>query len=153
MLQLFKLLAPLLRVNVTKDAGNYMLTPLAQTVQSMQVSKEPVELALNTVVEESNELHFGKDLSFVERKKLLAKPMELAKHTFNKEYYYTFDFYDDKLDFEKFELHAVHKFDLISYLLGQPIRLLAKIDVADNEYLWNVEIWHETQTEKLEKET
>ena len=153
MLQLFKVLAPLLRVSVTKESGNYMLSPLAQTVQSMKVSKEPVDIELNTVVEESNALVFGKELSFVERKKLLGRSSELAKHVFKKEYYYTFDFYDDKLDFSKFELNAVRKFDLISYLLGQPIRLLAKFDSTENDYLWNVEIWHETQTAKLQQES
>jgi len=64
---------------------------------------------------------------------------------------YTFDFYNDKLILEDLRLAILGKrFDLTSYLAGQPLRIMAKVR-GSTQYLWNFELWHERQTESWDR--
>ena len=64
-----------------------------------------------------------------------------------------FDFFDDKLRLDAFELDVLGRHDLVGVLAGQPIRLLSCVvpnaasAAADNDrtFGWNVEVWHERQ--------
>ena len=150
----FKVLAPLLKAHLSKDEA-YFLSPLAQTVQVLHVSKNPYVLSKGVNVKEETTLlgldFAKKKLSNVQRKKLLSSRKVLGKYAFNTEHCksakdyemnsamrtnrvfvhnvdYTFDFYNDKLDLENLQLVAAkRRFDLDKYLNGQPVRVLSRV--------------------------
>lgn len=143
----FNLLAPLLHIHCSDD-NFYSLSPLAQTVQVIHVSNEPVELTADLAIEEN----FGhevmnKRMTREERKKHFSRKKNLEEFSFTPEKHYTFDFYNDKVDLETFSLKVLGmEFDLQEYIRRQPLRVLARLaDHGDprQQYLWNFELWHE----------
>jgi len=152
-----KVLAPLLNCRIAPpgdpDHSSYFVSPLAQTVQKLRVSEEPFPLSAAVDVEEDTRLLGGKladkPMDDKERRKFFASKSNLAAYSFGTELYYTFDFYNDKIDFESWEFALLgKKFALERYLLGQPVRVLARAGESA-EYAWNFEVWHEKQTHTL----
>mmetsp|Transcript_1832 Transcript_1832/g.2361 ORF Transcript_1832/g.2361 Transcript_1832/m.2361 type:complete len:326 (-) Transcript_1832:1215-2192(-) len=156
----FKMLAPLLRIFVGCEQF-YSMSPLMQTVQSICISDEEMELSPDMVVEENyGEVVLGKRMTGVERKKYFSDAENLNGRMFDTEKWYTLDFYNDKVDVEKLCLKVLgSEFLLSNYVNHQPLRILSRVfepgDPRDL-YLWNFEIWHESllkQTGKDESET
>mmetsp|Transcript_11758 Transcript_11758/g.13536 ORF Transcript_11758/g.13536 Transcript_11758/m.13536 type:complete len:354 (-) Transcript_11758:846-1907(-) len=158
LLKFFKILAPLLKAEIGVDE-TYFLSPVIQTVQALNVSATPLILSRDMKVEEDLTLMGGDfaeggsmhNASFARRKKYFSKSKILSKYSFDTTNYYTFDFYDDKIDLNTMTLSVLKKkFDLTKYLNGQPLRILSRIVEPDDEnpgkYLWNFELWHEKQT-------
>mmetsp|Transcript_36446 Transcript_36446/g.93112 ORF Transcript_36446/g.93112 Transcript_36446/m.93112 type:complete len:94 (-) Transcript_36446:19-300(-) len=84
-----------------------------------------------------------------ERKRYFSSKDNLAAHWFGTDLYYTFDFFTDKINLETWEFYLLgKKFNLERYLLGQPVRVLARAGNSA-EYAWNFEMWHEKQTRSL----
>jgi len=142
----FRLLAPLLQIYVGDQT--YMLSPLAQTVQIMHVSDEPLDLTPNMEVKENfGAVELGESMSRAERKKFFSKQSNLEKFSFRTDRVYTFDFFNNKLDMENFQLRAIgQSFEVQPYLRGQPLRVLSRVfkdGDPENKYLWNFELWHE----------
>jgi len=143
----FRLLAPLLNFHLGDKS--YMLSPLAQTAQIIHVGDAPYPLHPNTIIEENfGSVVMKSPMDNFKRKKRLAKAKALEGLKYTCDKYYTFDFYNDKVDVEKFELLVLgQQFSMSKYLQGQPIRVLSRL-WQDGEpkdvYLWNFELWHES---------
>jgi len=161
LLSAIKVIAPLLSCRISPpgdpDHSSYFVSPLAQTVQKMRVGAEPFALSPSVAVEEDTRLLGGQfgggGMDDKQRKKFFSSRKNLEAFKFGTELYYTFDFYNDKMNLETWEFGLMGKrFKLERYLLGQPVRVLARAgDTAD--YAWNFEVWHEKQTLTLGDET
>ena len=90
-----------------------------------------------------------------ERKKYFSKKENLGQFTFATDKFYTFDFYNDKVDLESFSLKVMGmEFELHEYIHSQPLRVLARIAQEgdpNGQYLWNFEIWHKKVADQLEQ--
>ncbi|GBG28823.1 Hypothetical Protein FCC1311_050442 [Hondaea fermentalgiana] len=116
LLSFFRLLAPLLQIHVGNQT--YMLSPLAQTAQAIHVSDSPLDLQPDLDVEENfGEVEMDTPMDRAQRKKFFAKRSNLSDFSFRTDKCYTFDFYNDKLDMETFQLRALgQNFEIQPYL-------------------------------------
>eukprot|EP00511_Aplanochytrium_stocchinoi_P000355 CAMPEP_0204822642 /NCGR_PEP_ID=MMETSP1346-20131115/839_1 /ASSEMBLY_ACC=CAM_ASM_000771 /TAXON_ID=215587 /ORGANISM="Aplanochytrium stocchinoi, Strain GSBS06" /LENGTH=312 /DNA_ID=CAMNT_0051948979 /DNA_START=436 /DNA_END=1374 /DNA_ORIENTATION=- len=158
LLKFFKVLAPLLVAEITPNE-TYFLSPIIQTVQTLTVTADPVNLTRDMTVTEDltlldGDFAEGKKMHkaiFSKRKKYFSNQKNLNQYAFDTSNYFTFEFYDDKVDLNAMQLLVLKKrFELAKYLNGQPLRFLSRvIEPGDNnlgKYLWNFEVWHEKQT-------
>jgi len=148
----FKLLAPLLQLYVGKQT--YFLSPMAQTVQVMHISDDPVTLTPDIDIDDNfGQEELGQTMDRFQRKKFFSKRQRLKEFRFRTNKFYTFDFYNDKIDLENFRLKALgQEFDIQKYLRGQPLRILSRVFSPGNPksmYLWNFELWNEKVIEYL----
>eukprot|EP01062_Namystynia_karyoxenos_P072463 TRINITY_DN6864_c0_g1_i1.p1 TRINITY_DN6864_c0_g1~~TRINITY_DN6864_c0_g1_i1.p1 ORF type:complete len:780 (+),score=203.80 TRINITY_DN6864_c0_g1_i1:61-2400(+) len=77
-----------------------------------------------------------------QRQQALGAGKQAAKHYFETEPTYTFDFYGDKMDVAEWVVHLplLGKYGLVPYLGPQPLPFLAR--TLQGDYLWNFEMWH-----------
>ena len=104
--------------------------------------------------ENFGEFEFDTPMSQEQRKKFLSSKKNYIGKKFRKDHFYSFDFYQDKLDLETFNLKVLgSNYDIQPYLKGQPIRILSRIlqseDNLTSQYLWNFELWHEKVVDHL----
>eukprot|EP00924_Labyrinthula_sp_SR-Ha-C_P002781 augustus_masked-scaffold_13-processed-gene-6.10-mRNA-1 protein AED:1.00 eAED:1.00 QI:0/0/0/0/1/1/3/0/312 len=118
-----------MEVGLQKDRS-FVLSPLLQTAQIVSVSLSDPKIDLSDNLKEDCSL-FGASfigLSPDARKAFFSKKKNFKGLSFRKDLFYSFDFYNDKLDLENYKLHAAKmQFDLMSYLNSQPISFLAKV--------------------------
>jgi hypothetical protein len=144
----FKLIAPLLRVQVGEQT--FMFSPLMQAAQIVHVGDAPYELGPSANPEENfAAVELGKpSMTAVQRRKHFGSYSNLKGQAFRTDKYYTFDFYNDKLDLETFSLHVLGQtFKVQEYLRGQPLRMLSRVlrpGPAKDLYLWNFELWNDS---------
>eukprot|EP00924_Labyrinthula_sp_SR-Ha-C_P008547 snap_masked-scaffold_32-processed-gene-3.7-mRNA-1 protein AED:0.14 eAED:1.00 QI:0/0/0/1/1/1/2/0/387 len=149
-LKIVRKLAPTMKEDVFGEQP-YFLNPILQTVQVFDASipgQEPY--ILDEFVENNSEFLAKKNLSKGCRKNYFASAKNGDKHMFVPGTTYTFDFYEDKFDVSVFKLTLpMMSFDVLKYLDGQPISLMAKVFDEDSplngKYIFNFELFHKEQ--------
>ena len=129
----------------------YFLNPLFQTIQQLHVAEPGSEPVITGTWSESNCLLGGvfaqRSLSNIARKKFFASRSNGALHSLTPDHVYTMEFYEDKIDPSTFDLVILGmRFPLYKYIGCQPLQIMGKVNCAPHqrEYLFNVELWHET---------
>jgi len=148
-------LSPAMRELEDKNGNKMVLAPVAATAQRMAVRTKDEPSALNesgdTVEEDLTKLGGGTfktpkgtALGPENRKKIMSKPEELNKYTFDTENTYTMEFYQHLFDPLSFHMNVVglSTFDVCSVIGRQPVRIMARLWDTE-EYLWSFELWHE----------
>eukprot|EP00466_Bigelowiella_natans_P002500 jgi/Bigna1/83658/fgenesh1_pg.112_\ len=131
-------------INISKDEKS---APTLSTTARIQEDMR----ALGGELADSFTKYPDMERRIIWRKKYFNKITNLEKFSFDTDVIYTFDFYNDKLILEDLRLAILGKrFDLTSYLAGQPLRIMAKVR-GSTQYLWNFELWHERQTESWDR--
>jgi len=169
---LFKTLSPSMEANIVAENekemipnATHFMSPMAATASIINISKDEKSApTLSTTARIQEDMRaLGGELAdsftkypdmerrIIWRKKYFNKITNLEKFSFDTDVIYTFDFYNDKLILEDLRLAILGKrFDLTSYLAGQPLRIMAKVR-GSTQYLWNFELWHERQTESWDR--
>mmetsp|Transcript_15363 Transcript_15363/g.18634 ORF Transcript_15363/g.18634 Transcript_15363/m.18634 type:complete len:316 (-) Transcript_15363:1959-2906(-) len=156
-LAFFRMLAPLLNIFVNDDIF-YSLSPMMQTAQIVYVSSEQVPIEVDmSVTENFGTVMLKNDMTASERKKYFSNLENLKGNSFDTDNYYTFDFYNDKVDMETLSLKVLGMdYKLANYVNQQPLKILSRVFKSGQPnglYLWNFEIWHESLMQVEEDDT
>mmetsp|Transcript_66308 Transcript_66308/g.110158 ORF Transcript_66308/g.110158 Transcript_66308/m.110158 type:complete len:285 (-) Transcript_66308:32-886(-) len=149
-MRLIRKIAPTMTADIT-GSRPYFLNPLFQTIQLMDVSEAGHEPHITSPLEENNALLGGKfaagKLDSEGRKSYFASVSSGAMHTLDPRYVYTMEFFEDKVDMSTFELILLGmRFSLRRFIGCQPLQIMGLIGnkAHSGQYLWNVEMWHES---------
>mmetsp|Transcript_8848 Transcript_8848/g.19497 ORF Transcript_8848/g.19497 Transcript_8848/m.19497 type:complete len:278 (-) Transcript_8848:69-902(-) len=145
-LLLIRRLSPGVQIDLDSDRPSMfsILAGTAEVIRADEAGTEP-DITGKSVLEHC-EIE-GKNLTSVERKKLLCDPGAAANYVFDTESVYTFDFYQHIFDPLSYTIDTgIKKVDLISSLDNQAVQACAK--TKDGRYLWSFDFWHEKCIEK-----
>jgi len=77
------------------------------------------------------------------RKKFFSNPKESKDVVFDTSTVYTFEHYDDIMDYKNYIMDlGVYKFDMTKILDSEPFQIMAK-DTEGGKHLWSFQLWHE----------
>lgn len=77
------------------------------------------------------------------RRKIFSNPKKSDGIVFDTQHVYTFEHYDDILDYRTYEMDlGVRRFDMSKVLDAEPFQIMAK-NVVDGKHLWSFQLWHE----------
>jgi hypothetical protein len=138
-------LTPDVQMDLLSDTPKVLASFAAsvQTLRADEAGSEPDILSASNI--EENNAAFGGSfeggVSGKARKELFRDPARVGQFVFDKETVYTFESYDDVLDYGNYELNVrVYRFDL-TMVLQEPFPIMAVNQ--DGDYLWLFRIWHE----------
>ncbi len=84
----------------------------------------------------------GDGISRAGRKRLFSSQQNLAAFTYRTDRVYSWDFYQNMINPNSFELELPFAhLNLSKYLNHHPILIMAK-NTQTNQYLWTFEVWH-----------
>ena len=121
----------------------YVLASFAESVQVVHISNEGEEpdISSPTGLQESG---FAKTQN--ERRKIFRQ-QHGPVYKIDTERIYTFERYDDLLDFQTFKCNLkVMTVDVAYEINGQPMPVMAK-SISEDKHLWNFLVYHERQVE------
>lgn len=142
---LISTIAPGADIDITSNNPK-ILSSLAGTSQIVRVDEVGMKPNIETELDIKEDCsllgnEFQNSISI--RKKLLSDPKTASQYTFDPKYIYTFDFYQNALDFSSYSLNlGFTSVGLSKSLNGQPIQCMAK-SMSLGKYLWCFQIWHE----------
>jgi len=149
---MMKSVSPSMRETVDGEGNKVVMSPIAATAQRMAVSTKSEKVSEDgmNVEEDLTSLgdtfvgKKGRPLDSEARKTAMCKPEELSKHFFEVDEEYTMEFYQHLFDPVTFHMNVVGMttFDVASVLGDQPVRIVSKL-LSSDEYLWDIEMWHE----------
>mmetsp|Transcript_13287 Transcript_13287/g.39151 ORF Transcript_13287/g.39151 Transcript_13287/m.39151 type:complete len:354 (-) Transcript_13287:223-1284(-) len=149
-LHFIRTLAPTLIEDILGERP-YFLNPLCQTIQVMHVAEPGQEPNIVEPFPETNAKIGGvfteRKMDRIKRKNYFAQKSNGEKHRFDPGFVYTMEFYEDKFDPAYFDLMIIGlRFNLNRYLGPQPLQIMGKHGSVPHagDYLFNVEMWHES---------
>jgi len=77
------------------------------------------------------------------RKKLFSNPDTAKGLVFDTQHVYTFEHYDDIMDYKNYEMDlGLLRYDMSKVLDSEPFQIMAK-NVVNGKHLWSFQLWHE----------
>lgn len=145
---------PGFELDLCSDENPKVWAPFLSAMQKVRADapgQEPTMASLLVAkdgVEENNQ-GFGDDYaeritSSKVRRKLLAKAKNNNNYSFSPNFVYTFEGFDEMLDFENYKVDLkIMTFDMLSFLpQGVPFAISAKCKSKD-KYLWGWNVWND----------
>jgi hypothetical protein len=162
---MLKSLSPAMKETVDKEGNKVVMSPVAATAQRMYIGNNSGQTGAavsddGMVIEEdvkclgpqfvAAKKGHPLPLNSESRKKLMCSEAELSKHWYETDIEYTFEFYQHLFDPVTFHMNVVGMttMDVASVLGSKPVRIVSKLLNSD-EYLWDVEMWHERCMQQL----
>ena len=140
--RILKRLAPGVVINLSSKQP-MVLAPFFSTVQVIRSDPpglEPDIMSTDGISE--NILNVGDTIVTSKERKTLFSDQS-CDFLFGTEHVYTFENYDDSLDYSTYTMDfRVFRFEMNRTLNGQPMHVMAK-SISEGHILWLFEIWHE----------
>ena len=148
--RILRRLAPSVEVDLSSTTPK-VIANFPGSVQTMRADLPGAEpdITSDEEIQEDTALMFKaghkyrEGLSVKKRKRLFSDPAKASRHSFDTHKVYTFNNYDDSIDYVDYSINLkVYRFDMTSTLDGQPFQVMAK-NKADGKHLWAFHIWNE----------
>ncbi|GMI51498.1 hypothetical protein TeGR_g7955, partial [Tetraparma gracilis] len=154
-------LSPAMKETVDGAGNKVVMSPVAATAQRMAIGSKndnSSSAAVHAGQECEEDITVlgsrfvgkkGVPLNSESRKKVMCGEEELKKHYYETDVEYTFEFYQHLFDPVTFHMNVVGMttLDVASVLGNKPVRIVSKL-LTEDEYLWDVEMWHERLLEQ-----
>jgi len=134
--QILRRVSPAIEVELCGEKPK-VLSTLAESAQILRKDvpgKEPDITSID--LKENNEL----GISSKKRKKYFTYPKKASNHIFDTDHIYTFECYDDSMDYKEYTMNIViMNYDMANTLNGQPFQVMAKNKkLGKHLYLFNI---------------
>jgi len=132
--------SPGIEVELRGDKPKILVT-LAESVQVLRRDVPGDEPDITSIdLQEHNEL----GLASKQRRQYFAQPDQAARHVFDTDHVYTFESFDDFMDYKYYKMNiVVMKYNLANTLNSQPLRHMAKSKKCGS-YLYFFSMMHES---------